>query len=406
MAEQKTQGARRATKNRTVRRAVSEPVKKGAPAARETAGSVADVAPTETLEDVQDHGQEAAQTTLDQVQGTAGSTLEQVAPGRGDQLTVREELAAIARETAIEVLGPVVRNATKQAAKYAVTRGPQIMARNVAPRVRDSVMPAIEEAGGAGALARGALSNVSGKRAGLLSKVGLGKDRGKGTSLPGTEDWRVPVEESVDVAVPLETAYDQFSEFEEFAKFIAQGEKVDERPNERIEWKSSNGAEAGGVITFHRLSDRLTRVMVTYDVQPQGILQKAVSALRMSGRALRTDLMRYKAFAEMADEDEVAALDERTDADERRKRPAARRSSGEDAEEADDAYDEVEDDFDSGEEPEDEESEDEEPEDEEPEDEEPEEEEPEDDDEEPDVPAPRVRRRAPARPDKRTRQRR
>jgi hypothetical protein len=256
--------------------------------------------------------------------------LEQAEPGSRDQLTVREELAAIARETAIEILGPVVRNATKQAAKYAITRGPEIMARNVAPRVRDTVLPAIEDAGGPGALARGALSNVSDRRAGLLSKAGLGHDRGNGSSLPGTEGWRVPVEESVDVAVPLETAYEQFSDFEDFANFISQGEKTDERPNERIEWRSANGIEANGVITFHRLSDRLTRVMVTYDAQPQGIVQKAVSALRMSHRALRTDLMRYKAFVEMVDEDDVAELAAPADEAERdshRKRPAARRGA-------------------------------------------------------------------------------
>jgi hypothetical protein len=234
------------------------------------------------------------------------------------------------------------------------------MARSVAPRVRDAVLPAIEEAGGPGALARGALSNVSDKRAGVLSKVGLGRDRGDGASLPGTEGWRVPVEDSVDVAASLETAYDRFSQFEDFSKFISQGERVDERPNERIEWKSGNGMEASGVITFHRLSDRLTRVMVTYDVQPQGILQKAVSALRMSGRALRTDLMRYKAFVEMTDDDAVAELGERRDADDlepRRERPVARRRPYEDADVADEPYDEAEDDYGPDEEPESEEEE-------------------------------------------------
>jgi hypothetical protein len=383
MPEQRTRGAVRATKGRTARRAVSEPVKKGERAVRGPTSSAAEAAPTEALEDVQDQGQDAVGTTLEGAQCAAGNTLEQVAPGSRDQSTVREELAAIVRETAIEVLGPVVRNATKQAAKYAITRGPEVMARNVAPRVRETVGPAIEEAGGPGALARGALSKVSDKRAGLFSKISLGQDRGNGGSLPGTEGWRVPIEESVDVAASLETAYDQLSQFEDFAKLIAQGEKVDERPNERIEWKSSDGMEASGVITFHRLSDRLTRVMVTYDVQPQGILQKAVSALRMSGRALRTDLMRYKAFVEMIDEDEVAELGDRDDADElepRRKRPAARRRPNEDAEETDEAYDEAEDDFDSDEEPE--------------------------GDEEPDAPAPTVRRRAPARSGQKARQRR
>jgi uncharacterized membrane protein len=400
MAEQKTKDATRAARSRGVRRTVSDPVEKGTAAARGASSSVADVAPTETLDDVQDQSQEAVGKTVDQVQGAAGNTLEHVAPESGDQLTVREELASIVRDTTIEVLGPVVRNATKQAARYAVTRGPEIMARRVAPRVRDTVLPAIEEAGGPGALARGAFSSVSDQQAGLLSKVGLGKDRAKSTSLPGTEDWRVPVEESVDVAVPLETAYDQFSQFERFAKFMSQGEKVDERPNERIEWQSNNGAEATGVITFHRLSDRLTRVMVTYDVQPQGVLQKAVSALRMSGRALRTDLLRYKAFVEMTDEDEVAEAGERTDADELeagRKRPVAGRGSDEDPDGTDDTYDEADDTYDQEEDDLDDEDEETQGDD----------EEGQGDDEEL---GPRartaVRRRAPARPAQKSRQRR
>lgn len=393
MPQQKTKGATRATKGRTARRAASEPAKKGRTASRRATSSVADAAPTEAVEDVQDQGQEAVGTSLERTQGAAGDTLEgaqgaagdtlkQAAPGSGEHQTVREELAAIVRETAIEILGPVVRSATKQAAKYAITRGPEIMARNVAPRVKDTVMPALEEAGGPGGLARGALSNVSDKRSGLLSKVGLGKDGGGSGGLPpGAE--RVPVEESVDVAASLEQAYDQFSEFEEFAKVMSQGEKVDERPNERIEWKSSDGMEATGVITFHRLSDRLTRVMVTYDAQPQGILQKAGSALRMSGRALRTDLLRYKAFVEMTDEDEVAEPDERgEDQDEPRgKRPAARRRRNEDADEADETDDETEADYDPDEEPE-------------------------GDEEEDEAPAPKVRRRAPARSGQKTRQRR
>jgi hypothetical protein len=401
MAEQKTRGATRATKSRTVRRAVTEPVKKGGGAARGTASSVAAAAPTEALEDVQDQGQDAVQGTLDEAQGHAGDALGQVAPGSGDELTVREELAAIVRETALEVLGPVVRNATRQAAKLAITRGPEIMARNVAPRVRDTVMPAIEEAGGPGALARGALSNVSDQRAGLLSKVGLGKDRAKSASPPGSEDWRVPVEESVDIAASLETAYDQFARFEEFAKFISRGEKVEERPNERIEWKSRNGAEASGVITFHRLSDRLTRVMVTYDVQPQGILQKTASALSMSGRALRTDLMRFKAFVEMTDEDDVAERDERTYADElepsRGRHATGRRGDEgeEEADETDDAYDEAEGDDNAYDEAEDEFDEDDKAGG-----------NGEDEDEELDAGPRTVRRRAPARPGQKARQRR
>jgi hypothetical protein len=382
MAEQKTRGAGRISKGAAgATGTAGETLKKTGSTASEATGAVTDAAPTDALRDVQDQGQ-----------GAAGGLLESTTGGRDrerrDQPTVREELAAIVRETAIEILGPVARNATRQAAKYAVRRGPQLVAQNIAPRVKDTLGPAIEEAGGPGELAKGALSKVSQRRPALLSKVGIGRERGEGSSQPGTEGWRVPVEESIDVAVPLETAYDQFTDFEEFAKFISQGERIDERPNERIAWRSTDGTEASGVITFHRLSDRLTRVMVTYDAQPHGLLGKTTSALRMSGRKLRADLMRFKAFVEMMDAEQAEeaggqpAVEER---EPRRSVRAARRRPRaepieEEAEEEAEPYDEA--DYDRDEEPEAEEE------------------------EQPVAPPRRVRTRAPARPRPTARQRR
>jgi uncharacterized membrane protein len=125
----------------------------------------------------------------------------------------------------------------------------------------------------------------------------------------------LPVQESIDVVVPLETAYDWFTEFEEYAEVMSRGETVDERPNERIDWRRTDGVEATAVITFHRLSDRLTRVMVTYDYQPQGLLEKTTSLFRTTPRGLNADLMRFKAFVEMSEE-ETEADDGRHDEDE------------------------------------------------------------------------------------------
>jgi uncharacterized membrane protein len=61
--------------------------------------------------------------------------------------------------------------------------------------------------------------------------------------------------------------------------------------------------EDTAVITFHRLSDRLTRVMVTYDHEPHGLLDKTTSLFHRVPRALSADLMRFKAFAEMTQAD-------------------------------------------------------------------------------------------------------
>jgi hypothetical protein len=244
----------------------------------------------DTVEGVGEQVREAAEGV--------GGVVERAGDGR-EQRTVGEELREIVRDAALEVLAPVARRATMQAAKYAIRRGPQLARDTIAPKVADTLGPAIEEAGGPAAFAKGALSSVSGARTGMLEKVGIG---GESQARPWRER-RLPVEESIDVVVPLETAYDRFFEFDEYAKFMSRGETVDERPNERIAWKRTDGAEAAAVITFHRLSDRLTRVMVTYDHQPQGLLEKTTSLFHTSRRGLIEDLMRFKAFVEMSEED-------------------------------------------------------------------------------------------------------
>jgi uncharacterized membrane protein len=135
----------------------------------------------------------------------------------------------------------------------------------------------------------------------MLEKVGIA---GEAEAQP--RPWRerpVPVEESIDVGVPLETAYDRFVQFDEYANVMSHGETVDERPNERIAWRSTDRVEDTAVITFHRLSDRLSRVMVTYEHRPHGVVEKTTSMFHSVPRALSADLMRFKAFAELSDAD-------------------------------------------------------------------------------------------------------
>src|SRR5207244_1019097 len=104
-------------------------------------------------------------------------------------------------------------------------------------------------------------------------------------------------------------------------------------PCERIVWRSTSGPQTIGVVTFHALSDQLTRIYVTMDFQPQGLFERASSGMRMSRRALRSDLMRFKAFielrgdatgswrgtiedGELLEEDELEADDEAPEAEE------------------------------------------------------------------------------------------
>jgi hypothetical protein len=260
----------------------------------------------------------------EQVEGMterAGDAVE----GAGDvdeQLTVREELREIVREAALEVLAPVARRLTTEAAVYALRKGPELARETIAPKLANTLGPAIEEAGGPGAFARGALSSVSGARSDMLERVGLGREA---EPRPWRER-RLPVEESIDVAAPLETAFEKFTEFEEYANLMLRGETTDERPNEQITWSRTDGVDATAVVSFHELSDRLTRVMVTYDHQPQGLLERTASLFSSADHAVKEDLMRFKAFVEMGDE-EAEQLEEPSPeaAAPRRRRGAGRR---------------------------------------------------------------------------------
>jgi hypothetical protein len=283
MAEQITGGVSGAVRRATG--AAGETLKTAGAAARGATGAASDVTGADAVERAGEQVQQAARR--------AGAAVQR-AGGGGEQRTLLEELRAIVREAALEVLVPAARRATTEAALYAVKRGPNVARNMIAPRLD----AAIESAGGPGAFAKGALSSVSGARSGMLEKVHRG---GASRARP----WRerpLPVEESVDVVGPLETAYDRFTDFDEYAEVLSRGETVGERPNERITWRRTDRVEATAVISFHRLSDRLTRVMVTYDRPPQGLLEKTTSLFRGAPRGLGADLMRFKAFVEMSDE--------------------------------------------------------------------------------------------------------
>ena len=154
---------------------------------------------------------------------------------------------------------------------------------------------------------------------------------GGGSAAPGHGSGRrMPIQQSVDVAVPISTAYDLWTGFEEWPSFMHrvdsveqiddatvsmsvkvwgitkrfEAEIVDQRPDERIEWDVSQGLAHSGVVTFHELAERLTRMEVTLDVNPDSLLEKAGRGMRFTKRAVRGDLHRFKAYAELEEEAE------------------------------------------------------------------------------------------------------
>ena len=78
-----------------------------------------------------------------------------------------------------------------------------------------------------------------------------------------------------------------------------EAEIVEQRPDERIEWNVTEGYAHTGVVTFHPLSENLTRIDLSLDIQPANIIDKASRGMRFAKRAVRGDLHRFKAYAEL-----------------------------------------------------------------------------------------------------------
>jgi uncharacterized membrane protein len=132
------------------------------------------------------------------------------------------------------------------------------------------------------------------------------------------------VTESVDVDVPVRTAYNQWTQFEEFPRFMGGVREIrqldattthwktdidgvkrefdakitEQLPDERVAWKSTEGSKQAGVVTFHRLDDTHTRVTVQMDFDPQGLTETAGDKLGFLDREVKTDLKRFKEYIE------------------------------------------------------------------------------------------------------------
>ena len=132
------------------------------------------------------------------------------------------------------------------------------------------------------------------------------------------------LEKSIEVNVPVRTSYNQWTQFEEFPRFmegvkevkqlddtrlhwkaeIAGQEKewdaeiTEQTPDQRIAWTSRGGAINGGVVTFHRLSDVTSKVMLQLEYDPQGFVENVGDALGVVSSRVQGDLERFKEFIE------------------------------------------------------------------------------------------------------------
>ena len=82
-----------------------------------------------------------------------------------------------------------------------------------------------------------------------------------------------------------------------------KAEILDQRPDDRIKWEVNEGLIHTGVVSFHELAPRLTRIELTLDVEPGSLIEKAARGMRHVKRAARADLHRFKAYIEMEEEE-------------------------------------------------------------------------------------------------------
>jgi uncharacterized membrane protein len=132
------------------------------------------------------------------------------------------------------------------------------------------------------------------------------------------------IEESIEVDVPVRAVYNQWTQFEDFPHFMTGVESVtqlddthlhwktkiagvereydaeitEQHPDERVAWRSVDGKTNAGVVTFHHLSDTRTKVMVQIDWEPDGLVEKAGSAVGADDRRVSADLHKFKEFIE------------------------------------------------------------------------------------------------------------
>jgi uncharacterized membrane protein len=138
------------------------------------------------------------------------------------------------------------------------------------------------------------------------------------------EETMSTIEKSVEVNVPVRTAYNQWTQFEEFPKFMEGVEEVkqlddthlhwkaqvagkdkqwnavitEQRPDDRIAWKSTDGARNAGVVTFHRLSDQQCKIMLQMDYDTEGAVEAIGDTVGAVSLRVAGDLKRFKEFVE------------------------------------------------------------------------------------------------------------
>lgn len=132
------------------------------------------------------------------------------------------------------------------------------------------------------------------------------------------------VSSDIDINLPVREVYDQWTQFEDFPAFMSGVEKirqlddahlhwrvsvggaereftaeiVEQLPDERIAWRSTSGPTNDGVVTFHHLDERTTRVRLQFEWDPDGFVEQVGAALQLDDAQVAGDLREFKRLLE------------------------------------------------------------------------------------------------------------
>jgi uncharacterized membrane protein len=148
---------------------------------------------------------------------------------------------------------------------------------------------------------------------------GVAEGDGVGAGAP------LPIQAAIDVALPVAAVFELCTRFEEYPQIVDRVsaievdddthftlvarvakrphelsiELLDELPEERLDWECAGELEHSGVLTFHPLAPRLTRLEMTIERSSEGLVEHVGRLLALPERGLKQELRRFKAVAEL-----------------------------------------------------------------------------------------------------------
>jgi uncharacterized membrane protein len=236
------------------------------------------------------------------------------------------------------LLGHITQRLASEAEQYLQAQGEKVL-RNAGQRLTgfidnlgdgsmqgEATKEAAKQFVQGGSPTKAVLSGAAGAVKSVFGQNGKGGGDGKGAGSRKSTN----IIEDIDVGVPLSVAYNQWTQFQEFASFMKgvegvdvkdeiesnwrlkiglsrrswEGQITEEVPDRRIGW-TSQGAKGStkGVISFHPLADDLTKVIVVIEYTAAGPFEKVGNMMRLQLRRVRLDLREFKKFISMQNEE-------------------------------------------------------------------------------------------------------